>query len=57
MMTAMEKLHSLLGQHQSSAQWCGNPGIFPPGIEGPWGVLNISPAWFQQGHEVIEFSL
>ncbi|KAN0139580.1 hypothetical protein V8E53_002609 [Lactarius tabidus] len=57
MMAAMEKLHPLLHQHQSGAHWHGDPELFPLGTEGPHGVLNISPAWFQQGHKVTCFSL
>ncbi|KAI9430701.1 hypothetical protein H4582DRAFT_2063488 [Lactarius indigo] len=52
MMAATEKLHLLLSKHQSSTSWHVDPEIFPSGLEGLQGVINISPAWFQQGHEV-----
>ena len=57
MLAATEKLHSLLGQHQSGARWRDDPEIFLLGENGPRGVLNISPTWFQQAHEVTGFSL
>ena len=57
MLAATEKLHSLLGQHQSGAHWQDDPENFLSGENGPQGVLNISPTWFQQAHEVTGFSL
>ena len=54
-MTAMEKLHPLLGKRQGGISWCDNPALFPSGSEGPHGTLNLSPAWFQLGHEVSHF--
>ena len=57
MLAATKKLHPLLGQHQSGAGWRGDPEHFTSRANNPWGVLNISPAWFQQGHEVTCLSL
>jgi hypothetical protein len=57
MMEATEKLRPLLGKHQSGALWRGDPANFASGTESPPGVLNISPAWFQQAHEVSCFRL
>src|SRR6266702_8286110 len=52
MMAATEKLHPSLSKRQSSTSWRVDPEIFPSGLEGLQGTINISPAWFQQGHEV-----
>lgn len=60
MMAATEKLLPLLGKRQSRASWRTppiDPVNFTPGTEGAQGVLDISPAWYQQGHEVSCFSL
>jgi hypothetical protein len=51
MMAAMVKLHPLL-QKKGGTSWHLDQSLFPSGKEGPQGVLNISPAWFEQGHEV-----
>ena len=51
-MTATEKLHPLLGKRQGGISWHDNPALFPSVSEGPRGTLNLSPAWFQLGHEV-----
>lgn len=51
-MEATEKLHPLLGKRQSGALWRGDADNFVKGTKDPPGVLNISPAWFQQGHDV-----
>ena len=51
-MAATEKLHPSLSKRQSSTSWRVDPEIFPSGLEGLQGTINISPAWFQQGHEV-----
>jgi hypothetical protein len=56
-MVATEKLHPLLGNRQTDASWRCDPDLFPPEAVGPKGLINISPAWFQQGHEVRCFSL
>jgi len=55
MMAATEKLHPLLKNCQTSTSWRVDPEIFPSGLEGLQGVINISPAWFQQAHEVSFF--
>ena len=52
MMAATANLHPLLGKRQSGASWRSDPGNFPSGAKGVHGSVNISPAWFQQGHEV-----
>ena len=57
MVTAMAKLHPLVGKKQRGALWREDPGNFASGTKDPQGLFNISPAWFQQGHEVSYFSL
>jgi hypothetical protein len=57
MMAATEKLHPLIGNCKGGSSWRDGTGLFPSGTEGPRGLLNLSPAWFQQGHEVSCFSL
>lgn len=55
MMKATKKLLPLLEKFQENSpgtSWRVNNKNFPPWAVGPRGVLNISPAWFQQGHEV-----
>jgi hypothetical protein len=52
MMAATEKLYPLLGKFKGGASWRNDAELFPSGTEGRRGVLNLSPAWFQQGHEV-----
>ncbi|KAI9432244.1 hypothetical protein BJY52DRAFT_1104326, partial [Lactarius psammicola] len=54
MMAATEKLHPLLKNCQTSTSWRVDPEIFPSGLEGLQGVINISPAWFQQAHEAVQ---
>ncbi|KAI9435364.1 hypothetical protein BJY52DRAFT_1096521, partial [Lactarius psammicola] len=54
MMAATEKLHPLLKNCQTSTLWRVDPEIFPSGLEGLQGVINISPTWFQQAHEVVK---
>ncbi|KAH9012488.1 hypothetical protein EDB85DRAFT_1900316 [Lactarius pseudohatsudake] len=53
MMAATQKLHSLLEKCPRSTSWCLDPEYFPSGLEGLQGLVNFSPAWFQQGHELI----
>jgi hypothetical protein len=56
MMGATEKLNPLLGKHQRGASWRVDPEIYRPAtMTAPQGLLNLSPAWFQQGHEVSHF--
>ena len=57
MMAATEKFHPLLGRHQGDSSWHNNAAIYCPGTEGPQGLLNLSPVWFQQGHEVISLGM
>jgi hypothetical protein len=54
MMAATAKLYPLLGKakYQRGASWRGDPRNFTSGTENPSGSLDISPAWFEQGHEV-----
>jgi hypothetical protein len=56
MMAATEKLFPLLGKHKGGASWCNDPCLFSSETEGPHGVVTLSSAWFQQGHEVSYFS-
>jgi hypothetical protein len=56
MMAATEKLRPLLMKRQIGASWRTDPKKFCPGTKGPKGSVDISPAWFQQGHEVSYFS-
>jgi hypothetical protein len=56
-MAATENLNSILEMGQTSTSWRDDPEAFPPETEGPSGLINISPAWFEQGHEVSCFSL
>jgi hypothetical protein len=37
---------------QSGSSWQDEPEIYHSGAQGPWGLVNLSPAWFQQGHDV-----
>src|SRR5580698_30725 len=54
MLAAQEKLHPLLKLPQSGTgrSWRDELEIFRAGGEGPLGSVNLSPAWFQQGHDV-----
>jgi hypothetical protein len=53
-MAATVKLYPLLHK-QGGSSWRLDKRLFPSGKEGPQGLLNISPAWFEQGHEVRQF--
>jgi hypothetical protein len=57
MMEATQKLLPLLGKYQGSSAWRNNARLFRVGTPGPKGLLNLSPAWFQQGHEVTCFGI
>jgi hypothetical protein len=57
MMAATEKLYPLLGKSQGSTSWRNHTALFPSETEIPSGSLNLSPAWFQQGHEVSCFGM
>jgi len=56
-MAATKKLHPLLERHQGDSSWHNDAAIYLPGTERPWGLLNLSPAWFQKAHEVISLSM
>lgn len=51
MLTGREKLRPLLGMSQGGSSWRDDPKYFHP-RQGPQGSVNLSPAWFQQGHDV-----
>lgn len=52
MMAATERLYSSLTKDETSGNnWRNDPENYYTG-ELPSGSINISPAWFQQGHEV-----
>jgi hypothetical protein len=55
-MAAAERLHPLLGKRKGGASWRVNSENFRPGTESLQGSVDISPAWFQLGHEVSCFS-
>jgi hypothetical protein len=46
------KVNDILRQPKPGAPWCSNNENFNSGTEGSLGVLDISPTWFQQGHDV-----
>lgn len=52
MLAAAKKLLPLLDRRQTGASWRVDPQNFPPKIKDAKGVVDISPAWFQQGQEV-----
>jgi hypothetical protein len=52
MLAAQEKLHPLLKMLQLGSSWREDQEHFHSGGEGPQGWVNLSPAWFQQGHDV-----
>ncbi|KAH8982775.1 hypothetical protein EDB86DRAFT_2834213 [Lactarius hatsudake] len=52
MMVATQKLHSMLEKRPKGTSWHVDPGYFPSGLEGLQGLVDFSPAWFQQGHEL-----
>jgi hypothetical protein len=52
MLAAMKKLDEILCKPNSTGPWCRNNEYFNPEAEGPLGVLDVSPACFQQGHDV-----
>ena len=53
MMAATEKLDELLKPPKHGApSWRLDKTYFVSETESPPGVLDLSPAWFQQGHEV-----
>ena len=53
MLAAHEKLHPLLEMSlRSGSNWRDEINFFCSEGEGPQGLVNLSPAWFQQGHDV-----
>ena len=52
-MAATEKLNSLLEiRSNSGGSWRSDPELYYSGTQAPGGFVNISPAWYQLGHEV-----
>jgi hypothetical protein len=54
MLAAREKLCPLLRLVQSGSTWRDDMNIFHSEGEGPEGLVNLSPGWFQKGHDVSE---
>jgi hypothetical protein len=56
MMAATEILYPILEKEgpkdSDSGPWRENAKHYKPGTNAPAGSINISPAWFQQAHEV-----
>ena len=52
MFEARETLRPLLEVSRSGSSWREDPELYPPGGEGLQGSVNLSPAWFQQAHDV-----
>jgi hypothetical protein len=52
MLMARETLRPLIKIPQSGSSWRGDERYFHLGEEGPSGLANLSPAWFQQGRDV-----
>ncbi|KAH9065021.1 hypothetical protein EDB87DRAFT_1574743 [Lactarius vividus] len=57
MMAVTKKLHPLLEQCPKGTSWHLDPGYFPSGLEGLQGIVDLLPAWFQQGHELISIKM
>ena len=57
MMVATKKLYPLLERHQGDNSWRNDAAIYLTGTESPQGLLNLSPVWFQQAHEVISLGM
>jgi hypothetical protein len=51
-MAATEKLRSFLGKKQTGASGRARCENFHPGPDVQTGMITLSPAWFQQGHNV-----
>ena len=55
MFTDLKALECMLKVDQQSANWRIRPDFYRPVSGGlKPGTFNISPAWFEQGHEVLE---
>jgi len=52
MLEVQEKLFPLLETSQSGSSWQEDPELYPSGGKGLQGLVNLSPAWFQQAHDV-----
>ncbi len=52
MLAARGKLGPLLKMAESGSSWRNHQEMYPSGAEGPRGSVNLSPAWFQLGHDV-----
>ena len=50
MLAAKEKLHPLLNISPAGSNWRDDPKFYSS--EGSQGSVNLSPAWFPQGHDV-----
>ncbi|KAH9168201.1 hypothetical protein EDB89DRAFT_1834868, partial [Lactarius sanguifluus] len=48
------QLHSMLEKHPKGTSWGVDLGYFPSGLEGLQGLVDFSPTWFQQGHEMVQ---
>ena len=58
-MASLVLLHKILpkGIDPKGSSWRSDPKYFQPGTHSgtPPGVVNMSPAWFQQGKEVSRY--
>jgi len=55
MFTDLQALERMLKVDPQSANWRIGPDFYRPVSRGlKPGTLNISPAWFEQGHEVLK---
>lgn len=52
MLAARENLGSLVEIPQTSKSWRNDAKNFRSGRKGAPGLVNLSPAWFQRGHDV-----
>jgi len=52
MLAAQEKLCLLLKISKNGSSWHDDEKNFRSEEDAPQGLVNLSPAWFQQGHDV-----
>src|SRR5258707_14242809 len=52
MLAARERLRPSLKTAEGGSSWRDDLGIYHSGAEGLRGSVNLSPAWFQLGHDV-----
>jgi hypothetical protein len=52
MLAAREKLRPSLKPSKAGRCWRDDLKLYRSGGEGPQGLVNLSPAWFPQGHDV-----